>query len=183
MTCKRCSVPDRSSGFLKVCVFHNARQRHAKQPRPPAAIVRPHPAGSRAVCRTVAPCPGRTGPSVQGTRRPMDRTVPEASARLHPADEKAAFLTGLARRTAAKMRPRTSHARPVSVRTSIVRSAISFISPISSTSRPSMSALATIASSRQHRRCSGGASRIQTAVRNTMSAHLSRCRAMTLCRR
>ena len=64
-----------------------------------------------------------------------------------------------------------------------VRSAISRIKPISLISRPSASAFATIASSRQHRSASGGASRIHKAVRRMMSAHLSRCRAMTLCKR
>ena len=36
---------------------------------------------------------------------------------------------------------------------------------------------------RQHRSSSRGASRIHNAVRNRRSAHLSRCRAMTLCKR
>jgi hypothetical protein len=82
-----------------------------------------------------------------------------------------------------KTRQRLPHIRPASLRTAIVRNAISRINPISVTSCPSTSAFATIASSRQHRSASGGASRIHRAVRKTMSAHLLRCRAMTLCNR
>src|SRR5579863_2304236 len=82
-----------------------------------------------------------------------------------------------------KPRLRISHTRLASLRTAIVRNAMSRINPISVTSRRSTSAFATIASSRQHRSASGGASRIHRAVRKTTSAHLSRCRAMTLCNR
>src|SRR5262249_33163606 len=75
------------------------------------------------------------------------------------------------------------HMRPSLASIARVRCAISRINPISPISRPSASALATIASSRQHRSSSRGASRIHNAVRNSRSAHLSRCRAKTLCKR
>lgn len=79
--------------------------------------------------------------------------------------------------------PRLPHIRPALLRTAIVRSAISRINPISVISLPSASAFATSANSRQHRSASRGASRIHRAVRRTISVHLPRYRARTLCKR